>query len=138
MSNRTPTKNKKRRATHSKHVLRQEIREETFHSGPIPAPEMLAAYSKIIPNAPERILAMAEIESQHRQDLEKKTLSANINDRKSARFEIKLAQILAATICLSLIAAGTYLALSNQSATWPGVFLSSTGLAGIIVAYLKK
>jgi len=135
MSNKPHSRNKPRK---KQHVLHQEIREETFHSGPIPAPEMLAAYSKIIPNAPERIFAMAEKESSHRQDLEQKSLNANIKDRKSARLEIKFAQFLAATICLTLIACGTLLALKIPSATWPGVFLSSTGLTGIIIAYLKK
>lgn len=40
-------------------------------SGPLPAPADLAAFDEIIPNGAERILAMAESQSQHRQDMER-------------------------------------------------------------------
>jgi uncharacterized membrane protein len=39
--------------------------------GPIPPPGLLKQYGEIIPDAPERILAMAEKQSLHRQYLEK-------------------------------------------------------------------
>ncbi len=128
-----PTATKKQQVVHH-----QEVTEETFHSGPIPTPEMLAAYSKIVPDSPERILVMAENESLHRQKLEQDALDSNIKDRRSLRLEIKYGQTLAALICLSIIGCGTYLAVNVPGAVWPGVLLSSSGLAGIITAYLKK
>lgn len=38
--------------------------------GPIPPPVLLEQYNELIPNGAERILAMAESNSQHRQTLE--------------------------------------------------------------------
>lgn len=38
--------------------------------GPIPPPSILRGYGDILPSAPERILAMAENQSAHRQKLE--------------------------------------------------------------------
>ena len=107
-----------------------------LHQGPIPDPNTLAGYNQIVPNAAERIIAMAEAEALHRQQLEDNTLKANIADRLSARTEIKLGQILAFMLCMIVVLCGTYLAISG--AQWPGVVLGSTGLSGIIVAYLKK
>jgi len=69
--------------------------EQKFHQGPIPDPETLAGYNQIVPNAAERILRMAEIEADHRQSLESSTLQANIRDRVSVRYEMKLGQTLA-------------------------------------------
>ena len=47
-------------------------------SGPIPAPQILQQYNNIIPNAAERILRMAEKQSDHRMALESKVVSSNI------------------------------------------------------------
>lgn len=79
---------------------------------------------------------MAEEEAEHRQALEAETLKANVRDRMSARREIKLGQILAFLLCVSVVLCGTYITISG--AEWPGVILGSTGLSGIIIAYLKK
>ncbi len=44
-------------------------------SAPLPLPSELAAYEDILPGAAERIFAMAESQSNHRQGLEVKALS---------------------------------------------------------------
>jgi uncharacterized membrane protein len=46
------------------------------HTGPLPHPEILSNYDQILPGAAERILAMAESQSAHRQNLEVKYLAA--------------------------------------------------------------
>jgi uncharacterized membrane protein len=51
-----------------------QLIQQTF-SGPIPPPTLLAEYNKVVPNAAERILAMAEKQSEHRQFLEKKVIN---------------------------------------------------------------
>jgi len=59
---------------------RQELAEEVVSfvaasfSGPLPPPETLEKYSRIIPNGEERIMVMAEEQSQHRRELEKTAL----------------------------------------------------------------
>ena len=48
------------------------------HSGPIPPPAILEKYNQIVPNAAERIIRMAEKQSDHRMDLEKKVIDSSI------------------------------------------------------------
>lgn len=49
-----------------------------IHSGPIPSASELAKYENILPGAADRIITMAENQSKHRQEMEKKMLLANI------------------------------------------------------------
>ena len=47
-------------------------------SGPIPPPQILQHYNNIVPNAAERIISMAEKQSDHRMSLERKVIDSNI------------------------------------------------------------
>lgn len=47
-------------------------------SGPIPSPQILQQYNNIIPDAAERILRMAEKQSDHRISIESKIVNSNI------------------------------------------------------------
>jgi uncharacterized membrane protein len=55
-----------------------EIRSERMWSGVLPRPEDFAKFGAIVPSAPERLLRMAEMEQQHRIDLETKIVPENI------------------------------------------------------------
>lgn len=46
--------------------------------GPLPPPEVLEQYSRIVPNGADRIVAMAEGQMQHRQALESAVVNGNI------------------------------------------------------------
>ncbi|NMB40453.1 MAG: DUF2335 domain-containing protein [Firmicutes bacterium] len=50
---------------------------ESF-SGPLPHPKILAQYKEILPDAPERIIAMAEKQQEHRFNLEKNVIKGDI------------------------------------------------------------
>ena len=50
------------------------------HSGPLPPPNTLAGYEKVLPGAAERILSMAEKQAGHRQSLEKTTVRSRIHN----------------------------------------------------------
>lgn len=54
-----------------------ELRAERFWSGALPRPEDFAKYGEVVPDAPERILRMAEAEQQHRIDMEGQIVPAN-------------------------------------------------------------
>lgn len=41
------------------------------YSGPIPPPSLMAEYEKVLPGSADRIIAMAERQSEHRQSIEK-------------------------------------------------------------------
>ena len=47
-------------------------------SGPIPPPQILQQYNNIVPDAAERILRMAEKQSDHRMALENKVVNSNL------------------------------------------------------------
>lgn len=57
---------------------RQITATASTFEGPIPPPDVLQQYNSIIPNAAERIIRMAEKQSDHRMDLEKKVVYSNI------------------------------------------------------------
>ncbi len=47
-------------------------------SGPIPPPEALEKYNRVLPTAAERIMAMAESQSAHRQKMETRVIESVI------------------------------------------------------------
>lgn len=81
---------------------RQLITEAHQFSGPIPPPEVLAKYNEVVPDAAERIISMAENQSKHRQDLESKAVSSDIeNSRRGLIFGliIGLTAVIGGTVC---------------------------------------
>ena len=48
----------------------QHVQVQQHYSGPLPQPEALAQYDKIVPGAAERIIKMAEKEMEHRHGIE--------------------------------------------------------------------
>ena len=77
-------------------------------SGPLPPPEILAKYNEAVPNGAERIMAMAESQSKHRQELEKRVISANI---RAQRF----GSVLGFLVCMAAIGSGTFLIYAGKS-----------------------
>lgn len=68
-------------AKNQQSVIRQvhrEVSATTSFSGPIPPPEILVNYNNAIPDGAERILAMAEKQNEHRMEIEKTVISADI------------------------------------------------------------
>lgn len=57
--------------------LQVQIRGSHF-SGPLPRPDILAAYENTLPGAADRVISMAERQSAHREALEAKHLDAGI------------------------------------------------------------
>jgi uncharacterized membrane protein len=109
-----------------KSIVHAAAVEEQF-SGPIPHPNILESYNRILPGAAERILSMAEEEQKHRQYLEKTALQ---NDKDEA----KLGQICAFLIGVVAIVAGTYAAI-NGSAT-AGSVIGGGGVVGLVSVFI--
>lgn len=61
------------------------MRSMELYSGPIPPASELARYETILPGAANRILTMAEKQSQHRQKMENTMLDANIKAEKNGQ-----------------------------------------------------
>ena len=59
-------RNIKQQESHVKATAAIRLSEERHFSGPLPPPEDLERYDKVIPGAAERIISMAEEEMKHR------------------------------------------------------------------------
>lgn len=106
------------------------IKQETF-SGPLPPPEMLKAYGDIIPDAPQRILAMAEKQSDHRMKCEKNIIS-------TSKTESLCGQILGFTIAVLCIVAASYLGMNGHDNLAISIPVSVASLAAVFVVSKKK
>ena len=58
------------------------VKTEIYQSGPLPAPEQLEKYNRIIPNAAERIVKMAEDGFSHIHEIERDTVKAINEERR--------------------------------------------------------
>lgn len=99
------------------------------YSGPLPPASELAAYKKVMADAPERIIAMAEKEQNHRHNYDVRILNAG-------RIESLLGQIFAFVIVLAFLAASIYLAMNNHE--WVAVTIIGIIATLAAIFYLKK
>jgi uncharacterized membrane protein len=105
-------------------------------SGPLPPPELLKRYQAIIPNAPERFLAMVEEEGRHRRQLEKKRQDATIEDERAARQQIRRGQYCALALGIIGIVGGTISAALGSPLA--ASIIGGGGIAAIILAFMKR
>ena len=112
-------------ATQQNHLVQQ--RTEVSFSGPLPPPQTLVHYNDAFPGCAERIVAMAERQSEHRQELERTHLRAGVFNE---RLGMVLAFVLALFVCGSdvwLLSTGHQIeglaALIVPVATLVGVFV---------------
>ncbi|MEK7586811.1 MAG: DUF2335 domain-containing protein [Patescibacteria group bacterium] len=80
-------------------VVRQNSTQ--IFSGPLPHPEILKKFDEVVPGAAERIIKMAEDQSIHRKELEKKVINSDIARSKWGQilgFVISVIGLLAAAL----------------------------------------
>jgi uncharacterized membrane protein len=102
------------------------------HTGPIPSPEALKQYEEIKPGTAERLIAMAEKQSDHRISLEKKVIVGQLLDQR-------VGQYLGFIVALCFLYASYSLGMSGHDAlggTLGGITLVS--LVTIFVLGKKK
>jgi len=64
------------------------------YSGPVPPPQLVREWEAIVPGSADRLLTMAENQSNHRIDIEGKVIESNVqNERRSQNFSFILALI---------------------------------------------
>jgi len=95
--------------------------------GPIPPPEILSKYNEALPNAAERILAMAESQLKHRQDIERRVVDPNCRAQERG-------PVYGLIVCLAAISGGVYLIHSGQNAA--GLAAIITPLAAIVGVFI--
>ena len=95
--------------------------------GPIPPPAVLEAYERLVPGAAERILKMAENQSNHRQEIEKIVVRAGARDSL-------LGVVVACVVVICSFGWSAYALSKGQSAKAVAVVISTVaGLAGVFV-----
>ena len=104
----------------------------TISAGPIPPPDIMEQYEKTLPGSADRIIKMAENQSEHRQSLEKQRLS--FSNR-----EVHLGQIFGFLIGAIAIVTGGYIASSGSQISG-GVMGTSVviGLVSVFVIGSKR
>ena len=107
-------------------ITRRELMAAAY-SGPIPPAEQLKQYEEICEGAADRILAMAETQSLHRQSIESSVIKSNTRNSL-------LGIIFAFILGLSTIWGGVFLAYNGLP--WPGALLGSAGLIGLVSVFI--
>jgi uncharacterized membrane protein len=95
--------------------------------GPLPPPQLLARYNDAFPDCAERIVAMAEGQSQHRQDLERQVVKSDISLRKWG-------QVCGFVIAMTVIIGG--LLVIDRGAELTGFGSVLLGVAGLVGLFL--
>ncbi len=100
------------------------------HRGPIPSATEMERYAQIDPTLPDRIMTMAENQSEHRQIIEKKAVSAAEKQRTLGTLcatVLGLAAIVSGTVCiLAGYSAYGIAAILGTIATLAGAFIYGT------------
>ena len=102
---------------------------ERTHCGPIPSPEDLEYYSQILPDAPDRILRMAELNAQSFRDLNQRQIDGQITIERNRHEEVTTGQrsglyavgIMAAVAIVALLLNYPWVAMAVCTTTIIGV-----------------
>lgn len=107
-------------------VTREQILASAY-SGPIPPPDVLRDYEAVFPGCAERIVAMAERQSAHRQDIESTLMRSHaVVERRG--------QLSAFIIAMFAIAVGAYLIHIDKDVK--GLIAIVSALAALVVPFL--
>ena len=106
------------------------MKVEASFSGPLPPPSLLAKYNEVIPNGAERIMAMAERQSAHRERLEARVVNGNVASQTRGSW-------FAFILCLVALVGGFYLILHGKSTSGLVAIMVSVGTIGGIFIYSR-
>ncbi len=96
-------------------------------SGPLPPPEVLEGYNKILPNAAERILVLAEGEAKHRRGIEDRVVKHNV-------CLAHLGQVFGFLLGAIGLLGGVYCVAIGQA--WGGVGIVSGSLVSLVSVFV--
>jgi uncharacterized membrane protein len=119
-----------------------------YHSGPLPAPEIMRAYDDLVPGAASDILTMAKIQAAHRQRLEadgqasdsaarSRTIEVENGRIQGAYISERIGLGLGALIAAACVGGANYAMVEDKGPVIVGFFLSLP-VATIVRAFLKS
>lgn len=91
-------------------LLIQASRIQSSYSSPLPPPEIIEGYEKILPGSADRILTMTEKQGEHRRKLEESVVTSDIK-------RSNLGLWLAAGVTTIIVLCATYLAVNGRETT---------------------
>ncbi|MGD0655383.1 MAG: DUF2335 domain-containing protein [Thermoguttaceae bacterium] len=96
-------------------------------SGPLPPPNILEQYNKIVPGAAERIIAQAERQTEHRINIESKVIDSEITRSSNG--------LIAGTIvALACIIGGCLLVYAGHD--WAGATIATASVVGLVGVFI--
>lgn len=104
----------------------QIIAAEQF-AGPIPHPETLRQYNEILPGAADRILAMAENESEHQKSMDKNAMDLKSRENKRGQY------LAMATVIVAFSAATACAYMGSQAAA---AIIGGTTVVGLVTVFI--
>ena len=99
------------------------VRSESY-SGPLPHPKHIEHFERVLPGSAERILSMAERHHEHNISMEKSSFEASKIDERRG-------MIWGGALFAFLILCAFIVAVLDESATKPAVFLGAAVIGGI-------
>lgn len=102
-------------------------------SGPIPPPNIIKGYEEILPGAADRIISMAEKQSEHRQQMEQTMVSSESRDSLLGvlfAFGLGIGCIIAAIVIVIMVP-------ENVGAI-SGATMGVAGIGSIIATFIKS
>lgn len=111
-------------------VLGISIRKASSFSGPIPPPELLKGYNEVVKDGAERIVIMAEKQSNHRMKLEDHAIREELK-------QSRLGQVFGFVLGIVGLLLAAILAILDHE-TIAGIFATTTILGLVTVFVLGK
>jgi len=105
-------------------------------SGPLPPPALLQGYEAIKTGFADRIVKMAESESDHRRKQEEKALNSDIKASDKEFLERRIGQFLAFAIVIIMASLGFYLAITGRELA--GSIFGGPAIVSIVGAFLYR
>ncbi len=109
-------------------IFEQILQVSSISAGPLPPPQILEAYEKIVPQSAERLLKMVELQSEHRRLCETRSLEAQIAISKRGQFFAFL---------LSLIGFGSAIFTAYLGESTVASILGGGTLLGLASIFIK-
>ena len=104
------------------------------YRGPLPQPDALGEYERILPGAADRILSMAESQSRHRQAMQKEAMELSRLEISSAFNRANRGLNLGALVALAIVGGGAFMAHLGYAEAGGGVIGGTiVGLAATFV-----
>ncbi|PIR13015.1 hypothetical protein COV49_03565 [Candidatus Falkowbacteria bacterium CG11_big_fil_rev_8_21_14_0_20_39_10] len=103
------------------------IARQSSFSGPIPPPQFLEQYDRVVPGAAKIIIDMAHSQTEHRQELEKKVIGSDI-------LNSRLGLIFGFLIGMTGIISGVIIISKGQ--VFAGSFISGVTLVSLVGTFV--